>query len=121
MADFTGDAHVPVVRRAIEDEPGADARSDLHEHEVADAAVGPPGDFRECAKIGVVVYENGELQRVFKMLQDVDANPFGQDGALRHGARPTVDGTWDSDAGTHYRAALHSAVLQQLGKQCDGF
>jgi hypothetical protein len=41
VADFAGDADVAVVRVAVEDQARADARADLEEHQVADAAVRP--------------------------------------------------------------------------------
>ena len=63
MADFAGDADVAVVGHAVEDQARADARADLEEHQVADAAVRPPGDLGQGAQIGVIVHEYGQFQR----------------------------------------------------------
>ena len=120
VADFAGDPDVAVVRHAVEDQARADARSDLEEHQVADPAVRPPRHLGQGAEIGVVVHEDGEFEGFLEALQDVDAHPFGQDRALRHGAGAAVDGAGDSDAGTHHGAALHAAVRQQSVQQADG-
>ena len=119
MADLTGDPHVAVVGCPVEDQAGADARADLEEHQVANAAVGSPGDLGQRAQVGVVVQENRELQGFFEALQDVDAHPFGQDGSLRHGSRAPVDGAGNADAGAHQGGAFHAAVSQQPVQHAD--
>ena len=40
--------------------------------------------------------KTGSVKGFLEALEDVDAHPFGQDGALRHGSRAPVDGARES-------------------------
>ncbi len=71
----------------------------------------------QAPEIGVVVNEDGKLQRLFQVLQDVDAHPLRQDRALRNGSRAPVNGAGNSDAGTHHGGPLYAAFPQQLVQQ----
>ena len=81
---------------------------------------GPQVTSDRAPEIGVVVHEDREIQRFLEALQDVDAHPFGQDGALRHRPRAAVDGAGNADAGSDDGAAFHAAVGQEPVQQSDG-
>ena len=81
---------------------------------------GPQVTSDRAPRLASLSTNDGENEGLFEAVEDVDAHPFGQDGALRDGAGPAVDGAGDSDAGTHHGAAFHSAVRQQFVEQADG-
>ncbi|MFK4640094.1 hypothetical protein ABIA52_002983 [Paenarthrobacter histidinolovorans] len=119
VADFPGDADVAVVGESVEDEARTDARADLEEHQVGDAAVWSPRYFGQGAEIGVVINKDRAIECFLQPVEDVDAHPLGKDGALRDGTGPAVDRARNTGPGAHHGCSVDAVFAEQFLQQPD--
>ena len=113
MADLARDPDVAVIEFAVEDQACTDTGSNFQERKVLRVLVRAPADVRERAQIRIVVHEHVGAEAFLQPGQQVDAHPFGQDGAVDHGAGPAVDRPGDAGTDAEHRAGGDRMFIQQ--------
>ncbi len=71
-----------------------------------------PCHFRQRTKIGVVINKDGAVERFLQAMKDVDAHPFGEDGALGNRTCAAVYGPRNAGTCSHHCSAVYAIFTQ---------